>query len=215
VVHLSSSEALPCLRHARAHGVRITVETCPHYLSFAAEEIPEGATEFKCAPPIREGENREQLWKGLRAGVIDMVATDHSPCLPEMKCRGTGDFMRAWGGIASLQLNLPVMSTEARQRGISFAQLAEWLCHAPARLARLRRKGAITVGNDADLVVWDSEAEFRVDAARLHHRHKLTPYAGRKLHGAVRATFLRGRKIYDDGEFPESAAGRVLRRGVS
>jgi allantoinase len=212
-VHLSSADALPILRRARAEGVKITVETCPHYLRFAAEEIREGATEFKCAPPICERENRELLWQALAEGSIDLVASDHSPCPPAMKCRETGDFMRAWGGIASLELSLPVVWTEARRRGASVAGMARWLCQGPARLAGLQRKGAIAVGCDADLVVWEPEAAFRVDAAALHQRHKLTPYAGCELHGVVSATFLRGRKIYDRGDFPVPTAGRVLRRG--
>jgi len=213
VVHLSSSDALPCLRRARAEGAKVTVETCPHYLTFTAEEIRDGATEFKCAPPVRRRVNREQLWQALADGSIDLVATDHSPCPPAMKCRETGDFMRAWGGIASLELSLPVMWTEARQRGAGVKQIARWLCAGPSRLAGLSRKGTIAVGCDADLVVWDPEAEFRVDAAALHQRHKLTPYAGRKLRGLVQATFLRGQKIYDHGNFPAPAAGRVLKRG--
>jgi len=213
VVHLSSSDALACLRQARAEGAKITVETCPHYLTFTAEEIRTGATEFKCAPPIRRRTNREQLWQALADGSIDLVATDHSPCPTAMKCRETGDFMRAWGGISSLELSLPVMWTEARSRGASVAQLARWLSEAPSRLAGLHRKGAIAVGYHADFVVWDPEAEFRVEAGRLHQRHKLTPYAGRKLRGLVQATFLRGQKIYDRGTFPDPAAGCVLRRG--
>ena len=213
VVHLSSSDALPCLRRARAEGAKITVETCPHYLTLTAEEIRDGATELKCAPPIRRRANREQLWHAIADGSIDLVATDHSPCPPAMKCRETGDFMRAWGGIASLELSLPVMWTEARPRGAGITQVARWLCEGPSRLAGLSRKGAIAVGGDADLVVWDPEAEFRVDAAALHQRHKLTPYAGRKLRGLVQATFLRGHKVYERGDFPAPATGRVLKRG--
>lgn len=213
VVHLSSSDALPCLRRARAEGAKITVETCPHYLTLTAEEIRDGATEFKCAPPVRRRANREQLWQALADGSIDLVATDHSPCPPAMKCRETGDFMRAWGGIASLELSLPVVWTEARLRGAGITQIARWLCEGPARLAGLSRKGAIAVGCDADLVVWDPEAEFRVEAAALHQRHKLTPYAGRKLRGLVQATFLRGQKIYERGDFTAPVAGRVLKRG--
>ncbi|HYA94996.1 MAG TPA: allantoinase AllB [Terriglobales bacterium] len=213
VVHLSSSNVLACLRQARAAGTKITVETCPHYLTFTAEEIHDGATEFKCAPPIRERANREQLWQALADGSIDLVVTDHSPCPPAMKCRETGDFMRAWGGISSLELNLPIMWTEVQARGAGIPLLVRWLSEAPAGLAGLRQKGVIAVGHDADFVVWDPEAEFRVDAATLHQRHKLTPYAGRKLRGLVQATFLRGQMIYDHGTFPALAAGRVLKRG--
>ena len=213
LVHLSSSDALGCLHQARAEGAKITVETCPHYLTFTAEEIRDGATEFKCAPPIRRRTNREQLWRALADGSIDLIATDHSPCPSAMKCRETGDFMRAWGGVSSLELSLPVIWTEARQRGASIPQIARWLSRGPSRLAGLSRKGAISVGYDADLVVWDPDAEFRVDAGALHQRHKLTPYAGRKLRGVVQTTFLRGQKIFDHGNFPAPAAGRVLKRG--
>ncbi|MGH9805376.1 MAG: allantoinase AllB [Candidatus Acidiferrales bacterium] len=214
VVHLSSSSALRALRAAQRDRLPVTVETCPHYLDFVAEEIPDRATEFKCAPPIRERDNRERLWEALGEGVIDLVATDHSPAPPAMKATDSGDFMQAWGGIASLQLSLPALWTPARQRGFGLEHLAEWLCRAPARLAGLAdRKGAIAVGYDADLVVWEPEASFRVDPAQLHHRHKLTPYAGRELAGVVRTTFLRGEIVYDDGQFAAAPQGKILRRG--
>ncbi len=213
IVHLSSSEALPQLHQARQEGLHVTVETCHHYLSFAAEEIGDSATEFKCAPPIREQENQEQLWAALGDGLIDFVVTDHSPCPPAMKCGDSGDFLRAWGGISSLQLSLPVLWTQARRRGIGFERIAEWLCRGPARLAGLdTRKGQIAVGYDADLVVWDPEAGFEVKPEELHHRHKLTPYRGRTLYGKVEATFLRGKKIYERGCFSDSPRGAVLRR---
>jgi allantoinase len=214
VVHLSSADAIPQIRKSRAAGGQLTVETCPHYLTFASEEIPERATQFKCAPPIRERENREQLWAGLREGAIDMIATDHSPCPPEMKRQDSGDFLDAWGGISSLQLSLPAVWTEAKHRGFSLTQLARWLCEAPARLAGLeQQKGVIAPGNDADLVVWNPDAGFRVDPMQLHHRHKLTPYAEGDLLGIVEATFLRGAKIFGRGKFCASPAGRVLLRG--
>ncbi len=214
VVHHSSADALLPLRRAKSDGLPITAETCPHYLCFAAEEIPDGATQFKCCPPIRERENQEQLWAALDEGLIEMVVSDHSPCPPELKLTDSGDFLRAWGGISSLQLRLPVMWTAARRRGYSLEKLAEWLCHSPARLVGLeKRKGAIQVGADADLVVWNPEATFHVDPAKLHHRHKLTPYAGQTLGGVVEATFLRGQKIYDRGEFSSSPTGAMLLRG--
>ncbi|HEX2209278.1 MAG TPA: allantoinase AllB [Longimicrobium sp.] len=213
VVHLADADALPLLRAARADGLPVTVETCPHYLHFAADEIADGATDHKCAPPIREAETRERLWDALGAGDIDLVATDHSPCPPAMKGMETGDFLRAWGGIASLQLSLPVTWTGARARGYTPAHLARWMCEAPARLAGLRgRKGALAAGCDADFVVWRPEAEFTVDPARLHHRHPVTPYAGATLSGVVEATYLRGRRVYDRGAFPEGPAGRILSR---
>ncbi len=213
VVHLSAADAIPALRAARSGGVDVSVETCPHYLSFTAEEIPPGATQFKCCPPIREAENRERLWEALGAGDIDLVATDHSPCPPEMKGLDTGDFLRAWGGIASLQLTLPVVWNGARERGYTPVHLARWMCEAPARLAGLQgRKGAIAPGCDADFVVWHPDRELTVDPAKLHHRHPLTPYAGATLPGVVEATYLRGRKVYDRGHFPSAPAGRILTR---
>lgn len=214
IVHLSSSDAIQHLRQAKSDGLAVTVETCPHYLTFAAEEIREGATEFKCAPPIRERENLEKLWAALADGTIDLIATDHSPCSPAMKLSGEGDFIRAWGGIASLQLSLPAVWTEATPRGYAVTHLAAWLCRGPARLAGLeKRKGTIAVGCDADLVIWNPSAKYVVEPLQLHHRHKITPYAGRALVGVVETTILRGRKIYDRGEFCPSPIGRVLLRG--
>jgi len=215
IVHLSSSDALPQLREAKSDALPISVETCPHYLTFAVEEIAAGATEFKCAPPIRERENREQLWAALADGTIDFIATDHSPCPPAMKLSAEGDFLRAWGGIASLQLSLPAVWTQAASRGYAVEHIAGWLCSGPARLAGLeKRKGKIAVGCDADFVIWNPAAKFTVGPAQLHHRHKITPYAGRQLAGVVETTFLRGRKIYDRGEFCPSPIGRVLNRGA-
>jgi allantoinase len=215
VVHVSSSDALALLRGAKLAGGAVSAETCPHYLTFAAEEIADGATEFKCAPPIRERENRDKLWQGLGDGTLDFVATDHSPCPPAMKLREEGDFLRAWGGIASLQLSLPAVWTEARARGYAETHLAQWLCAGPAQLAGLAgRKGAIAVGCDADFVIWDADAKFRVEPAQLHHRHKVTPYAGRELCGRVETTFLRGRKIVERGEFSTGPVGHVLHRGA-
>jgi allantoinase len=215
IVHHSSADALLILSEAKSSGLPITAETCPHYLHFAAEEIRDGATEFKCCPPIRERENRELLWEALREGTIDLVVSDHSPCPPQMKLREQGDFMEAWGGISSLQLRLPVMWTDASARGFSLSQLAEWLCAAPARQVGLAsRKGSIRVGCDADLIVWDPNREFTVDPAMIHHRHKLTPYAGERLRGVVEKTFLRGRMVYDDGEFVSDPRGRTVLRGM-
>jgi allantoinase len=213
IVHHSSSGSLPALRAARSEGLPITVETCPHYLCLAAEDVPDGATEFKCCPPIRERDNNEALWAALGEGLIEMVVSDHSPCPPERKLRDSGDFLRAWGGISSLQLRLPLMWTAARRRGYSFLHLAEWLCRAPARLVGLHhRKGAIQKGYDADLVVWNSEGSFTVDGSALHHRHKLTPYAGQILDGVVEATFLRGKKIYQKGQFAPEPSGEIVSR---
>jgi len=214
IVHLASSNSIAMLSTAKSAQTNVTVETCPHYLTFTSEEIPAGATEFKCAPPIRERENREKLWAALGDGTIDLIASDHSPCPPEMKLRAEGDFMRAWGGIASLQVSLPVVWTEARSRGYALTHIMRWMCEGPARLAGLqKRKGAIAVGCDADLVIFNPDAKFRVEPDRLHHRHKLTPYAGRELTGVVEATLVRGQKVFERGQFAASPAGRVLRRG--
>ena len=216
VVHLASSDALPELRAARDAFLPITVETCPHYLSFDAEAIADGATAFKCAPPIREAANRERLWEALAEGDIDLVASDHSPCPPAMKASGNGDFLAAWGGIASLELSLAATWTGARARGLGAEDLARWMCAHPARLTGLEaRKGRIAEGWDADLVAWDPDAEWIVDANRLHQRHPLTPYAGRRLRGAVRMTVLRGQVACEDGRVTGEPRGELLRRGAA
>lgn len=213
IVHLSSAAAVPMIRKAKASGAKLTVETCPHYLTIAAEEIPKGATQFKCAPPIRESANQQLLWEALRDGTIDFAATDHSPAPPEMKCTETGDYMRAWGGIASLQLALPLLWTSAHKRGFGITDLARWLCRRSAQFAGLSRKGEIAVGRDADLVVWNPDESFQVQSEKMFFRHKLTPYSGRTLFGVVQSTFLRGEEIYSSGKFPLGRRGRVLRRG--
>jgi allantoinase len=210
VVHLSSASSLPTLRAARAEGLPITVETCPHYLCLEAEAIPDGATHFKCAPPIRAHANREELWRGLRAGEIDLVITDHSPCTPALKLPERGDFHQAWGGIASLQLGLSVVWTEARRRGVDPAALATWMSAAPARVAGLAdRKGRIAVGLDADLIIWDPEQEHTVAAHELQFRHRISPYVGEALRGSVQTTVLRGQVIFDGRAFP-GTIGRTL-----
>ncbi|MGY1737812.1 allantoinase AllB [Geodermatophilus sp. SYSU D00684] len=210
VVHLADGDALPLLRAARASGVRVTVETCPHYLTFTAEDVPDGDTAYKCCPPIREAAHREALWGALTAGdggppVIDMVVSDHSPCTPELKRLDVGDFGLAWGGIAGLQVALPAVWTGARARGVPLAEVVGWMAAAPARLAGLPGKGAIAVGRDADLVAFAPDERFTV--GRLEHRNPVTPYAGRELTGVVRRTWLRGREA--DG----SPLGRLLSRG--
>ena len=192
IVHLSSGSALSLLARARAERLPITAETTPHYLHFVAETVPHAHTEYKCAPPIRERGNRERLWHGLATGLIELVVSDHSPCTPELK---RGDFMNAWGGIASLQFVLPIVWTNAQPRGFTIEDLAKWCCEAPAKLARLDRKGAIEIGRDADFVVWDPEAKFTVTPELIRHRHKVTPYLGAELKGVVRATWLRGSQL--------------------
>ncbi len=212
IVHLSCADALERIAAAKRRGVPVTVETCPHYLTFAAEDIPDGGTAFKCAPPLREGENRERLWDGLKRGIIDLVASDHSPSPPALKHLDSGNFLQAWGGIASLELALAAVWTRARARGHTLGDLAHWLCAGPARLAGLGRKGAIAPRYDADFAVFDPDAKRIVDQSRLHQRHPITPYAGLVLEGEVRRTFVRGSCVYDNGRFPEQAAGRWLQR---
>ncbi|MBL8936794.1 MAG: allantoinase AllB [Archangium sp.] len=194
IVHLSSASAIPLLAAAQAEGLPITAETCLHYLAFTAEEIPDGATHYKCAPPIREAANRELLWKGLASGVISQVVSDHSPCTPALKKPETGDFLGAWGGIAGLQLGLSVLWTLATERGFSLEQVVRWNTLGPAKLAGLStRKGQLAEGFDADVVLWDDRASFEVTPSNIHHRHKVTPYAGKTLRGVVHQTFVGGR----------------------
>lgn len=213
VVHLSSSTAVPILRAARDEGLPVTVESCPHYLCLTAGEVPEGDTTYKCAPPIREAENRESLWSALLDGTIDFVVTDHSPCTPALKRLEEGDFPEAWGGIASLSLGLPSLWTEARRRGVGIERLAAWLSEGPARFAGLAdRKGRLAPGLDADLVVWDPEAAFLVSPERLPFRHRISPWVGRELFGEVRATYLRGERVHGDGAAPEPRGRRLLHR---
>jgi allantoinase len=195
VVHLSSSDAMTMIAEARRAGVRITAETCPHYLTLAAQDIPDGATAFKCSPPIREGANRDSLWSGLGQGVIDLIVSDHSPCTVAMKAVTSGDFGAAWGGISSLQLSLSVVWTEARRRNHALSEVAAWMAERPAKLAGLGQKGKIAPGIDADFCVLAPDESFVVDPDRLYHRNPLTPYAGRTLMGVVRETWLRGERV--------------------
>ncbi|WP_330235109.1 allantoinase AllB [Streptomyces sp. NBC_00566] len=208
VLHLSSAAALPLIAAARAHGVRVTVETCPHYLTLSAEEVPDGASEFKCCPPIREAANRDLLWQALVDGTIDCVVTDHSPSTADLK---TPDFATAWGGISGLQLSLPAVWTEARERGHALTDVVRWMSARTAALAGLDRKGAIAPGRDADFAVLAPQETFTVDPARLQHRNPVTAYAGRTLNGVVKSTWLRGQEIYSAGEFTEPK-GRLLTR---
>jgi allantoinase len=208
VVHLSSAGALPMLRQAKADGVRVTVETCPHYLVLRAEDVPAGATQFKCCPPVRDDANREALWTGLAEGVIDMVVSDHSPCTADLKRLDTGDFGAAWGGISSLQLGFPLVWTEARRRGHDVAEVVRWMSTAPAAMASLATKGSIRPGGAADLAVVAPDEELVVDPSALHHRNRVTPYEGARLTGVVRATWLAGARVTAG-----TVRGRLLVRG--
>ena len=216
IVHLATASALEMLSKAGSDGLTVTVETCPHYLHLDAENIADGATECKCAPPIRGKANREQLWEGLKDGVIDMIVTDHSPCPPAMKRRIEGDFRNAWGGIASLSVALSVVWTEAKHRGFSLVDIARWMAEKPAELAGCDlRKGRLAAGYDADIVVFDPNGESTVTAERLHQRHKVSPYLGETLCGVVEKTYARGRLVYDDGNFCGEPGGREVRRELA
>ncbi|MCU1383353.1 MAG: allantoinase [Acidobacteria bacterium] len=225
IVHVSSAEGVAAIAGAKAAGVPITAETCPHYLTFAAGEIGDEATAFKCAPPIREASHRAALWDGLASGALDLIATDHSPAPPALKA--DGDFSRAWGGIASLELSLPATYTSLKAQLSSVSSdtshwsvapseaslrslLARWMSAAPAALAGLERKGRLAEGFDADLVVWDPDADFVVDPAHLHQKHKLTPYAGRSLFGTVLTTFVRGERVWDNNRLTRAYGGQML-----
>jgi allantoinase len=211
IVHLGTALALHELRAARAEGLPITAECCPHHLHFAAEEIPDGATTLKCTPPIRGRANREALWQGLREGTIDLIATDHSPCPPEMKRLDLGRFDLAWGGIASLSVALPVVWTDASRRGFALEDVTRWMSSAPAALAGFSdRAGALAAGREANFTVFDPEAEWVVTPQQLHYRHAISPYMGETLKGAVQATYLRGEPVYQEGRFASTPRGREL-----
>jgi allantoinase len=202
IVHHSSSDALTMLRQAKSEGLPLTIETCPHYLTFASEEIADGATHFKCCPPVRERENREKLWEAVADGTIDMIVSDHSPCTPALKLQETGDFMDAWGGISALQFGLPVMWTNLRSRGYDLSDLTRLMSAKPAKLAGLdNRKGMLAVGYDADLVVWNPDEKFTVIPELVQHKYKLTPYSGMELYGKVSASYVRGQKAFEEGQF--------------
>jgi allantoinase len=212
IVHLSSANSIKEIAEAKQRGLPITVETGQHYLYFNAEDIKDGQTQFKCAPPIREKANNDKLWDALRAGVIDFVATDHSPAPPDMKQLESGDFMKAWGGIASLQFALPVLWTAAKQRNFSLNDIAAWLCEKPAELiGKQKNKGKIEAGFDADLIVWDADKKFLVTEDIIQQRHKTTPYLGNELYGVVEQTYLAGEKVYDKGKFVKLNAGKIIK----
>ncbi|KAL6427571.1 hypothetical protein ACFW04_008806 [Cataglyphis niger] len=209
IVHLSSAECLALINDAKARGAPLTVETCYHYLVLAAEDIPESSTEFKCCPPIRRKNNREQLWQGIKSGTLDMIVSDHSPCVPELKIRG--NFLTAWGGISSLQFGLSLMWTAARTRDMSLSEISKLLSSQPARLCGLDdRKGNLSEGMDADFVIWDPEETIKIETSNIYHKNKLTPYKGKILFGKVIATVLRGQFIFREGKIVEKSMGNLL-----
>jgi allantoinase len=213
IVHLSSANGLDALRRARDEKVPLTAETTPHYLYFDAESVPDGATEFKCAPPIRDHANREELWRGIEEGLFIAIVSDHSPCTPELKRMVEGDIARAWGGIASLQFGLSIVWTEAKRRGIAFEKIVQLMTNGPATLAGLGdRKGKLAAAYDADIIVFDPDSQFVVKTEDVEHRHKVTPYAGETLTGVVRATYVRGNKVWEDGRHLGNAVGEWVRR---
>lgn len=210
IVHLSSSEVIPELDSARKEGLRLTVETAPHYLFFNSESITDNNTLLKCAPPIREKENNEKLWQALKNGVIDFIATDHSPAPPEMKEITSGNFQKAWGGIAGLQFSLPAIWTAGQERNITLSQVNKWMSENPAKFLGLKHKGKIAVGCDADIVIWDDSELFSLNEDDIFHRHKASPYAGLKLKGRVIQTIAGGKIVYDKNKFTELHAGKIL-----
>ncbi len=213
IVHLSSADSLAQIATAKQKGLPLTVETGQHYLYFTAEEIKDGQTQFKCAPPIREKENNDKLWQALKNGLIDFVATDHSPATPNLKEIESGNFMKAWGGIASIQFALPVLWTAAKKRNCTFSDLAKWLCENPAKLiGKENSKGKIEKGFDADLIVVDDEKTFVITENIIHHKHKVTPYLGKILSGVVEQTYLAGEKVYEDEKFIQLNKGKVILR---
>jgi len=213
VLHLSSGDSLALIRSAKADGVRISAETCPHYLALTAEEIADGATQYKCCPPIREKSNQDELWQGLKSGVIDLIVSDHSPCTEDLKIFDVGDFQQAWGGISSLQLGISIIWTKAKERDIPLWQVVKWMSQKPAELAGLARKGAIKVGMDADFAEFDTEAHFTVEPTHLFHKNQITPYQGKTLQGKIKQTWLRGELIYKDASMINSPHGEFLIRG--
>jgi allantoinase len=213
IVHLSSSDAIAAIKAAKAEGLPFTTETCPHYLTLAAEDIADGDTRFKCAPPIRERDNCDKLWQGLEEGTIDFVVSDHSPCSPELKHMEKGNFHQAWGGISSLQFGLPAIWTEASRRGHDLATVVSWMSAGPAHFLGLDgKKGALVPGLDADIVVFDPDDSFVVEPAMIHHRHKVTPHEGRQFQGLVCETYVRGNKVYENGHFAKAPSGKALMR---
>ncbi|MEO5572144.1 MAG: allantoinase AllB [Bacteroidia bacterium] len=216
IVHLSSANSNEQIKKAKQEGLPLTVETAPHYLFFNAEEIPDGATEYKCAPPIREKENNESLWNALLDGTIDFIATDHSPAPPSMKKIELGNFKKAWGGIAGLQFSLPAIWTKAKDKNISTQQIAKWLCENPAKFIGLENtKGKIQKGFDADIVVWNPDKKFTVEENMIQHRHKITPHLNKELSGVVEQTYVAGKKVFDDGKFINLHGGKILFRNQS
>jgi allantoinase len=214
IVHLSSDEALDTIANAKREGLRFSAETCPHYLTLASEHIPDGKTLFKCCPPIREESNREHLWQAVKDGRLDFIVSDHSPCTPELKHIDTGDIEKAWGGISALQFGLPLIWTEAKERGLSLVDLARLMSSETAKFAGLDSiKGQISVGFHADFLVFDPEKSYTITNEMIKHRHNITPYAGRSVTGQILHTYVRGHHVYQQDEFLNTPIGRPLLKG--
>ncbi len=211
IVHLSSADSIRQIIDAKKKGIPVTVETGQHYLFFNAEDIGDRQTQFKCAPPIREKENNDQLWKALKEGIIDFVATDHSPATPDLKEIESGNFTKAWGGIASLQFAFPVLWTAAKSRNCTFSDIVKWICENPAKLiGKQNNKGKIEKGFDADINIIDDEKSFTVTENMIQHRHKITPYLNHSLYGVVEQTYLGGNKVFDSGNFLQLGEGKII-----
>ncbi|HXD93730.1 MAG TPA: amidohydrolase family protein, partial [Bacteroidia bacterium] len=211
IVHLSSADSLAQIKTAREKGLPLTVETCPQYLYFCAEEIPNGNTLFKCAPPIRERANNEKLWQALKTNLIDFVVTDHSPATPDLKKIETGNLKEAWGGIASIQFSLPVVFTAAQKHGLGVADVAALMSEHVAKFIGFQNsKGQLKKGYDADIVVWNPTEKFTVQSTDIHYRHKISPYVGQTLNGVVKQTYIAGKKVFENGNFISLPLGKVL-----
>ncbi|MEE2742548.1 MAG: amidohydrolase family protein, partial [Bdellovibrionota bacterium] len=215
IVHLSSSDLLPFFSEKKKRKVPLTVETCPHYLLLASEKIPDGKTLFKCCPPIREDENRLNLWKGVKEGIIDFIVSDHSPCIPQLKLIEQGDLEKAWGGISSLQFSLPLIWTEGEKQGLSPIDLVRLLCKGPSELIGLEhKKGDLLPGMDADIIVWSPQETFELTKEKILYKHKISPYEGKILKGEVQKTYLRGNIIYDNGQLPQGPKGQTILKSI-
>ncbi|XP_031328413.1 uncharacterized protein LOC116159615 isoform X1 [Photinus pyralis] len=215
IVHLSTADALPIIAEAKKDGVKLTVETCHHYLSIKNEDIPEKATQFKCTPPIRDLTNLNLLWQAIKNGLLDMVVSDHSPCTSDLKCLESGNFMQAWGGISSLQFDLSLFWTQVKQHGLSIFDINKYMTYMPAKLVGLHNvKGQIATNYDADFVIWDPHSIIHVEPEMIQHKNKITPYLGKNLYGKVLKTVVRGHVVYDNEKFVNKPNGKLIQNVI-